>query len=200
MSTWLSLTNEIKPNVHDMKPTTCLRIELYSKTWIRLNAGTLENSADPDQTLQNAASDQGQHCLHKKQGLNESEVPFQDHFLSLQLETIDPTVLSVLWFFFTFIQNEKKRVFVFDHILLEIIFFSIFSGSLFSFQIISPQIRATTKTSQWAHNVKMTSYQRRCDVITSHRRWYDVILMLCACWVGLIYAFCFIMHNIKWYF
>ena len=37
--------------------------------------------------------------------------------------------------------------------------------------------------SQWAHNVKMTSYQRRCDVITSHRRWYDVILMLCACWV-----------------
>ena len=35
---------------------------------------------------------------------------------------------------------------------------------------------------QWAHNVKMTSYQRRCDVITSHRRWYDVILMLFACW------------------
>ena len=24
--------------------------------------------------------------------------------------------------------------------------------------------------SQWAHNVKVTSYQRRCDVITSHRR------------------------------
>ena len=38
--------------------------------------------------------------------------------------------------------------------------------------------------SQWAHNVKMTSYQRRCNVITSHRRWYDVILMLCACWDG----------------
>ena len=37
--------------------------------------------------------------------------------------------------------------------------------------------------SQWAHNVKMTSYQRRCDVISSHRRWYDVILMLFACWV-----------------
>ena len=36
--------------------------------------------------------------------------------------------------------------------------------------------------TQWAHSVKMTSYQRRCDVITSHRRWYDVILMLCACW------------------
>ena len=30
----------------------------------------------------------------------------------------------------------------------------------------------------------MTSYQRRCDVITSHRRWYDVILTLCAHWVG----------------
>ena len=31
----------------------------------------------------------------------------------------------------------------------------------------------------------MTSYQHRCDVITSHRRWYDVILTLCACWVVL---------------
>ena len=38
--------------------------------------------------------------------------------------------------------------------------------------------------AQRAHNVKMTSYQRRCDVITSHRRWYDVILMLCARWEG----------------
>ena len=28
----------------------------------------------------------------------------------------------------------------------------------------------------------MTSYQRRCDVITSHRRWYDVILTLSAHW------------------
>ena len=36
---------------------------------------------------------------------------------------------------------------------------------------------------QQAHNIKMTSYQRRCDVITSHRRWYDVILTLCAYWV-----------------
>ena len=38
-----------------------------------------------------------------------------------------------------------------------------------------------TGLSQWAHNVKMTLYQRRCDVITSHRRWYDIILMR-ACW------------------
>ena len=36
--------------------------------------------------------------------------------------------------------------------------------------------------TQQAHNIKMTSYQRRCDVITSHRRWYDVILTLCARW------------------
>ena len=35
---------------------------------------------------------------------------------------------------------------------------------------------------QQAYNIKMTSYQRQCDVITSHRRWYDVILTLCACW------------------
>ena len=25
-----------------------------------------------------------------------------------------------------------------------------------------------------AHDVEMTSHQRRCDVMTSHRRWYDV--------------------------
>ena len=38
-------------------------------------------------------------------------------------------------------------------------------------------------TSQRAHDVKMTSYQRRCDVMTSHRRRSDVILTSCACWV-----------------
>ena len=37
---------------------------------------------------------------------------------------------------------------------------------------------------QQAHDIKMTSYFRRIDVITSHRRQYDVILMLCACWDG----------------
>ena len=41
------------------------------------------------------------------------------------------------------------------------------------------------KKSQWAHNIKMMSYQRQCDVITSHRRWYDVILM-CARWECLL--------------
>ena len=30
----------------------------------------------------------------------------------------------------------------------------------------------------------MTSYQRRCDVMTSHRRRSDVILTSCACWEG----------------
>ena len=41
--------------------------------------------------------------------------------------------------------------------------------------------------SQRAHDVIMTSYQRRCDVIrcdvmTSHRRRSDVIMTSCACW------------------
>ena len=34
-----------------------------------------------------------------------------------------------------------------------------------------------------AHDVKMTSYQRRCDVMTPHRYWYDVILAPNAHWV-----------------
>ena len=40
------------------------------------------------------------------------------------------------------------------------------------------------KTTQQAHNIKMTSSQRRCDVSTLHRRWYDVMLTLCAHWVA----------------
>ena len=35
---------------------------------------------------------------------------------------------------------------------------------------------------QRTHDVKMTSYQRRCDIMTSHRHRSDVILMSCACW------------------
>ena len=30
--------------------------------------------------------------------------------------------------------------------------------------------------SQQAQNIKITSYERRCDVMTSHRRSYDVVL------------------------
>ena len=37
--------------------------------------------------------------------------------------------------------------------------------------------------TQRAHDVKMTSYQRRCEVMTSHRCRTDVILTSCACWV-----------------
>ena len=39
--------------------------------------------------------------------------------------------------------------------------------------------------TQQAHNLKTTSYQRQCDVMTSHRRRYDVVLTACACWEGL---------------
>ena len=43
--------------VHIMEPTTCdLRTELFSEIWTRLSAGTQANSADPDQTTQNAVS------------------------------------------------------------------------------------------------------------------------------------------------
>ena len=36
--------------------------------------------------------------------------------------------------------------------------------------------------SQCANGAKMMSYRLRCDVITSHRRLYDVILTSCARW------------------
>ena len=38
--------------------------------------------------------------------------------------------------------------------------------------------------TQRAHDVTMMSYERRCDVMTSHRRRSDVILTSCACWVS----------------
>ena len=45
--------------------------EGYYKTWTGLSAGTLANSADPDQMLQKTASDQGLLCflkLHEVKG------------------------------------------------------------------------------------------------------------------------------------
>ena len=33
-----------------------------------------------------------------------------------------------------------------------------------------------SETAEQAYGAKMTSYQRRCDVISSHRRQHDVIL------------------------
>ena len=46
-----------------------------------------------------------------------------------------------------------------------------------------PWVRHCT---QWAFCAKMTSYPRRCDVITSHRRGYDVILSPNAYWVNTV--------------
>ena len=36
--------------------------------------------------------------------------------------------------------------------------------------------------SQQAHDAKPMACRRRCDVMT-YRRWWDVVLRLCACWV-----------------
>ena len=37
--------------------------------------------------------------------------------------------------------------------------------------------------TQRAHDVNITPPQRRCNVMTLHRRWGDVIFTSCACWV-----------------
>ena len=41
--------------------------------------------------------------------------------------------------------------------------------------------------TQQAHNLKTMSYQRRCDVMTSRRRRYDVLLTPYACWVETLF-------------
>ena len=43
----------------------CCAKTVIRKTWTGFSAGTLANSADPDQMPQNMASDQGLHCLLK---------------------------------------------------------------------------------------------------------------------------------------
>ena len=72
---------------------------IEGKTWT-VKFGTLANSAHPDQTPQNAASDLGLHCLLKLQEVNgkmkQSYVPVPDHLLSLHSEAIELSVLSVL--------------------------------------------------------------------------------------------------------
>ena len=45
----------------------------------------------------------------------------------------------------------------------------------------SPTSCTSCVLTQRANDVKMTSYQRRCDVMTSMRR-SDIILTSCACW------------------
>ena len=53
------------------------------KTWTRLTAGTLANSADPDQTPQNAASDQGLYCTQNPGRVKKClKSPFKTIFLA----------------------------------------------------------------------------------------------------------------------
>ena len=46
-------------------------------------------------------------------------------------------------------------------------------------------------SSQRAHDVYTRSAQRRCNVMTLHRRWGNVILTSCACWVSCPQKLCF---------
>ena len=43
-------------------------------------------------------------------------------------------------------------------------------------------------TAPQTHNVQTTSYSRRCDAITSHRREYDVVLTFCVYWETPLHA------------
>ena len=67
------------------------------KTRTGCSVGILANTAAQDQTPQNAASDQGLHCLLKLQGVSgsmqQSLLSVREHFSSLHSET---TVLSVI--------------------------------------------------------------------------------------------------------
>ena len=96
---------------------------------------------------------------------------------SLKNKKINFSTLYIVCYNFENKRRRKRRIHMKHQVLFSLkdmkIDFSISSATI---------LLSAFKSSQWAHNVKMTSYQRRCDVITSHRRWYDVILMLCACW------------------
>ena len=76
LSAWLSLTNEINQSLYEIQVTInysrgslvavtseCHAKRIICKTW----TGIWVNRADPDQMPQNAASNQGLHCLLKLQ-------------------------------------------------------------------------------------------------------------------------------------
>ena len=44
------------------------------------------------------------------------------------------------------------------------------------------KLRANAVLSQRAHDGYATSAQRRCNIITLHRRWGDVLITSCACY------------------
>ena len=50
--------------------------------------------------------------------------------------------------------------------------------------------------SQRAHDVHTTSAQRRCNVMTLHRRWGDVVITSCARWGSLYFEFARIIINL----
>ena len=72
---------------------------IICKTWIR----TFANSVDPDQTPQNAASDQGQHCLLKLQEVKVNETFLRPHsglFSQPTLRDNRPTSAVIALIFF----------------------------------------------------------------------------------------------------
>ena len=69
------------------------------KSWTGLSAGALTNNLDPDQTPQNAASDQ---CLHSLLKLQEVKSLVPEHFPSIHTDAMDPEVLSVTLLFCSF--------------------------------------------------------------------------------------------------
>ena len=54
--------------------------------------------------------------------------------------------------------------------------FTCFLAGAFYFSVVL----SVNVLSRWAFGAKMASYEHRCDMMTSHRRSYDVIFTSCA--------------------
>ena len=84
----------------------CCVFNVICKTWTGLSARILTNSADPDQTSGNAASDQGL-CLLKLQEVNITKTylynfdPLKPHFYIVKLG------FTVVYIFFVFLLKTK---------------------------------------------------------------------------------------------
>ena len=85
-------------------------------------------------------------------------------------------------------------------VILKMISYLVLSGLSETKSIIFISLVYSLFPIQWASGAKMTSHQRQCDVITSHRRFYDVILRRVPAgkgfyWLGLIYNQVFNNNN-----
>ena len=90
--------------------------------------------------------------------------------------------VAQLLFYSVFIMKTYLIVYTFDPFISHFYIVQLgFTGVYIIFLISAQKHRLWVLVTQRAHDVNITSPQRRCNVMTLHRRWGDVVFTSCAC-------------------